>query len=260
MTRFALSLGVSAALFAALSAQPPQPASAAGPLYELRIYTASKGKLDALHARFRDHTTRLFEKHGMTNVGYWVPTENPDEKLYYVLSYPDEAARKKAWSAFIADPEMKKAFAESEKEGRLVASFESRYMVPTDYSPQVKPSPDEKGGRIFELRTYTASPGNLEPLNARFRNHTLKLFERHGMTNLWYWTTVPGPKGGDPQLIYMLAHKSPEAAKESWEAFRKDPEWLAARTESERRAGGSLTAKDGVKSVYLKPTDYSPIK
>lgn len=235
------------------------PAPKEAPLYELRVYTAAPGKLDALHARFRDHTMKLFEKHGMTNLGYWVPIENPDSKLYYVLSYPNEEARKKSWAAFLSDAEMRKAFAESEKDGRLVAKIEFMYFQPTDYSPDVKLSKSDLP-RTFELRTYTTTPGNLDALNARFRNHTVKLFEKHGMTNLWYWTLTKTSKNADVTLVYILAHKSADDAKKSFDAFRMDPDWVAARAESEKKAGGSLTAKDGVKSVMMKPTDYSPLK
>jgi hypothetical protein len=260
VTRLALTAGAFAALSAALIAQAPQPApKPAGPLYELRVYTAAKGKLDALNARFRDHTAKLFEKHGMTNVGYWVPIENKEEKLYYVLSYPSPEGRKQSWAAFLADPDWKRAAAESEKDGKLVAKIEEFYLVPTDYSPAVKPTAG-KDDRVFELRTYTASSGNLGALNARFRDHTLKLFEKHGMTNLWYWTAAPGQKGGDDLLVYFLAHKSAEARDKSFEAFRKDPVWVKAREASEQKAGGPLTVKDGVKSVLMKPTDYSPIQ
>lgn len=260
MSRLALSLGAFTALSVAVTAQAPQPTPKAGTaLYELRVYTAAKGKLDPLNTRFRDHTTKLFEKHGMTNVGYWVPIENKDEKLYYVLSYPSLDARKQSWAAFLADPAWKMAAAESEKGGKLVAKIEEHFLVPTDYSPAVKPTAG-KDDRVFELRTYTTTPGNLGALNARFRDHTLKLFEKHGMTNLWYWTPHLGQKEANDTLIYFLAHKSVEARDKSFEAFRKDPEWVKAREASEQKAGGSLTVKDGVQSVLMKPTDYSPIK
>jgi len=231
------------------------------PLYELRVYTAAPGKLEALHARFRDHTVKLFEKHGMTNVGYFVPVDNKDSKLYYVLSYPNEEARKKSWAEFLVDADMKKAFAESEKDGKLVAGIESLYLQPTDYSPDVKLSKSDPS-RMFELRTYTTTKGNLDALNARFRNHTIKLFEKHGITNLWYWTPTKANKkvDADNTLVYLLAHKSPEDAKKSFDAFRMDPDWVAAKEESEKKAGGSLTVEGGVKSVTLKPTDYSPLK
>ena len=91
-------------------------------LYEMRVYWAAPGKLDALHARFRDHTTKLFAKHGMTNVGYFVPVgDNPERKLVYFLAYPDRKARDASWAAFVNDPEWKAAQAASEKDGKLLA-------------------------------------------------------------------------------------------------------------------------------------------
>ncbi|MGL6096640.1 MAG: NIPSNAP family protein, partial [Fimbriiglobus sp.] len=240
------------------------PAADPTPLYELRVYYAAPGKLDALHARFRDHTAKLFEKHGMTNVGYWTPIENPDNKLIYVLSHPDMAARQKSLAAFLADPEWLKAKAASETDGKLVAKIEETFLTPTDYSPAVTLG-GAGTGRVFELRTYTASPGNLAALNSRFRDHTVKLFEKHGMTNLWYWTPAAGQKGENDTLIYFLAHPSVEARNKAFDGFRADPDWVKARTASEAKAGGSLTTtagptKNGVLSEMLKPTDYSPMR
>jgi len=131
-------------------------------------------------------------------------------------------------------------------------------MSATDYSPAIKPS--QESGRVFELRIYTASKGNLENLNARFRDHTLKLFDKHGMSSIGYWVPVKGQKGSEDTLIYLLAHKSVDQAKASFDSFRKDPEWIEARKASEEKAGGSLTMKDGIKSVFMKSTDFSPIK
>ncbi len=76
--------------------------------FEMRVYYCEAGRLDALLARFRNHTTKLFEKHGMTNIGYWVPAENPDNKLIYIMAYPSKEAREKSWKAFGADPEWQK--------------------------------------------------------------------------------------------------------------------------------------------------------
>ena len=109
--------------------------------------------------------------------------------------------------------------------------------------------------RVFELRTYTTHPGKLDALNARFRNHTVKLFEKHGMTNVVYLTPMDAPQS-ENTLVYLLAHKSREAAKASFDAFRKDPDWVKARTESE--AAGPIVIK--VDSVFFTPTDYSPMK
>ncbi len=108
---------------------------------------------------------------------------------------------------------------------------------------------------VYELRTYYAAEGKLGDLNARFRNHTVKLFEKHGMKNVVYGVPMDAPASANT-LIYLLQHDSREAAKQSWDAFRKDPEWTKAQKASE--VNGKLTAK--VESVFLEPTDYSPMK
>jgi hypothetical protein len=249
----------------AMTLLAPTLSSAAEPdktLYEMRTYTAAPGKLAALNARFKEITIPLFEKHGMTNVGYFVPADNKENKLIYFLAHKDAAAKDASWKGFMGDDDMKKKFAETEKNGRLAVKVDRVFLTATDYSPAIKV---EKGkdDRIFELRTYTASKGNLPALNARFKDHTLKLFEKHGMTNVAYWNYAPGlkQKGEEETLIYLLAHKSEAAMKASFEAFRADPTWVAAKKASEDKAGGSLTVeKDGVKSVVLKATDYSPMK
>lgn len=227
-------------------------------VYEMRIYFAAEGKLDALNARFRDHTVKLFEKHGITNIGYFEPIENPERQLIYFLAYPSREAREASWKAFQADPEWQKAKAASEVDGKLVAKNESLFLQATDYSPNIVPV--AKGDRVFEMRTYTAEPGRLENLNARFRDHTVKLFEKHGMTNVAYWVPMSDQKGANDTLLYIISHKSRDAAKAGFAAFGKDPEWSAALKASEEKAGGSLTVKGGVKSLFMKATDYSPTK
>ena len=112
------------------------------------------------------------------------------------------------------------------------------------------------GAQVFELRTYYAAPGKLDALNARFRDHTCKLFEKHGMKNVGYW--VPQEQTpGEEKLIYILAHKSREAAAASWKAFQADPDWHAARDASEKE--GKLLAKRP-DVVFMNAVDYSPIK
>jgi hypothetical protein len=240
-----------------LGAAPAEAADAR--CYEMRIYYAAPGKLDALNARFRDHTCKLFEKHGMVNIGYWLSLTNTENKLVYLLAYPSREAREKSWKEFGADPEWQAAQKASEKEGRRVTKADSIFLAATDFSPGINPSAAAEP-RVFELRTYTASPGNLENLLARFRDHTLKLFAKHGMTSFGYWTPTEKRYGAGEKLIYMLAHKNPEAGAASFKAFRADPDWVAAKKASEEKAGGSLTVQDGVKSEFLAPTDYSPTK
>ncbi|MFO0809176.1 MAG: NIPSNAP family protein [Gemmataceae bacterium] len=253
-------------------------------LYELRVYYAAPGKLDALHARFRDHTLKLFERHGMTNIGYWVPESNPDNRLVYLLAHKDRDSATASWKAFIADADWQKAYKASETNGKLAAKADAFFLTATDFSPSLaaaKPGTD----RVFELRTYVTPAKGLDAIQARFRDHTIKLFEKHGMTNLAYWSlakddkatlgkllTDVAPAGqekfegdaklpaGPVTLVYLLAHDSVEKRTKSFDAFRADPDWTKARTASEAKAGGSLTLKDGVKSLILKATDYSPMK
>lgn len=108
---------------------------------------------------------------------------------------------------------------------------------------------------VYELRTYTANEGKLEALHARFRDHTLRIFKKHGMTNVMYWRPTEGPLV-ENTLIYVLKHASREAAGKSWDAFRKDPEWLKVKAESEK---DGLLVKQ-VTAVFMEPTDYSPAK
>lgn len=104
--------------------------------FEMRTYVCHEGRLDALHTRFREHTTKLFEKHGMTNVGYWTPADGDDAKntLVYLLAYPSKEARAASWKAFMADPDWKKAREESEKDGPIVKQVIAKFLTPTDYS------------------------------------------------------------------------------------------------------------------------------
>jgi hypothetical protein len=110
--------------------------------------------------------------------------------------------------------------------------------------------------RSFELRTYVAAPGKLDALLARFRDHTTTLFEKHGITSIGYWVATDGEGQPTETLIYLLAHPSREAAKQSWTAFQADPDWIAARDASQ--VDGRLTAS--VTSVYLDPTDFSELR
>jgi hypothetical protein len=105
--------------------------------FEMRTYYAAPGKMQALHARFRDHTCKLFEKHGMTIVGFWSPTDasEAEKKLVYILAYPSKEAREKSWKEFVDDPDWKAAKEASEKDGKLVDKVDQVFLNPTDYSP-----------------------------------------------------------------------------------------------------------------------------
>jgi hypothetical protein len=111
-------------------------ARAADQVYELRTYTTFDGKLDALKARFRDHTIAIFNRHGMTSIGYWVPADpaKSQNTLIYIIAHPSLEEAKKHWDDFRNDPEWKKVSTDSEKDGKIVSHVESVYMTPADFS------------------------------------------------------------------------------------------------------------------------------
>jgi hypothetical protein len=223
--------------------------------YEVRIYHPTPGKYAEIVDRFRQYTTKIFEKHGMENIGYWTPTDTTNKELIYILAYPNREARDASWKAFGSDPEWKAVVAKTEANGKLVDHVDQIFMTESDISPKLKLS-KESPNRTFELRTYTPSPGKLPNLLTRFRDHTIKLFEKHGMTNVAYWVTQEKDPNEQPKLVYILAHPSEAEGKKHFDEFRKDPVWVKAKAESEK--DGALTTK--VESVYMTPTDYSPIK
>lgn len=226
-------------------------------LFELRVYHTFPGKLEALHDRFRNHTLALFEKHGLEHIGYWV-TDEEEAKLVYIVAFENKAAQTLAWANFIADPEWKEAYAKSIEGGRLVEKIDSTLLRATDYSPEIVQTESDPN-RLFELRTYKASEGNLANLDARFRDTTMGLFAKHGATNLVYFHAAEGETGDEETLIYILAHDSLKAREATFAGFRKDENWLSARAASEEAAGGPLTQGRSV-SQFLLPTDYSKIK
>jgi hypothetical protein len=146
--------------------------------YELRIYWTAPGKLNDLMKRFRNHTTKIFERHGMTNVGYWTPLDNPDGKLYYILSYPNRVARDASWKAFSADTMWHRVARESEVTGKIVTKVESIFLKTTDFSPNDFTS---SNGGVWEFRIYHTTPNNLNNLLERFRSFTVKRF---GISNV----------------------------------------------------------------------------
>jgi hypothetical protein len=131
--------------------------------------------------------------------------------------------------------------------GAFLAGFAARGVMPGESVAHA-----QGGARVFELRTYTAAEGKLGDLNARFRNHTMKLFQKHGITNIGYWVPQDAPKSQNT-LVYVIAHPSREAAKMNWAAFGKDPDWQKAAAESG-------VGRVQVESVFMEATDYSPLK
>ncbi|XZE19893.1 NIPSNAP family protein [Pirellulaceae bacterium SH449] len=277
MLRFAFSLALM--LCASLNLNV-----ASAKVYELRAYTVETGRqADALQL-ISEHSIGFMKKYNIDLVGVWTPVDTTDERIFMLVGHDSKEAGAKSWASFQSDSDWKKAVTASEKNGvKPVKGFTQTFLSANDYSPAL--TTGKVGDRVFELRTYIATPNNLPALNNRFRNHTLALFEKYGMTNIVYWSVLDGetttcgqllgsmsPVGkADAQvdsdllaspvaLVYFITHKSPEAARESFGKFIADPAWMKARAESEEAAGGSLTVGGGVKSLFLKATDFSPLQ
>ena len=137
----------------------------------------------------------------------------------------------------------------------LVATVGAAIALVTGLKTDQSVGEDKVSQRVYELRTYTTHPGRLPALNKRFADHTMKLFEKHGMKNEMYWTPTD-EKLKDNTLIYIVSHDSLEAAEKSWKAFQADPEWQKAREASE--VDGKIVAK--VERVFMTRTPYSPGK
>jgi hypothetical protein len=129
---FTLALLLGTVVPASQAAEPAAPR-----VFEIRTYYTFPGRLEALHKRFREHTRRMFEKHGMTNVAYWTPQDSPGKEntLIYVVSHASREQAKANWAGFIADPEWKKIAEDSQKDGKIVEKIESVFVDATDYSP-----------------------------------------------------------------------------------------------------------------------------
>ena len=280
VTEFLMAVAIASVFFI----QGANAASAADSrLYELRIYSSAEGKQAEVIDLIADARVKFMAKHEIRLEAAWIPVDPQDDRVITLVSHADKASSDAAWAAFQKDSQWQTALEQASKNGKAVKSFERVFLATNDYSPLLKAS--QVGNRVFELRTYAATLGNLAALNNRFRNHTIELFTKHGMTNIVYWSVSPevladiakvvstlappsspaaaiDPKStaADSTLVYLLAHASPDAAKASFDAFRLDPAWVAARKASEAGAGGSLTVKDGVKSLFLKPLDFSPLK
>lgn len=215
-------------------------------LYELRVYYTNPGKLPQLNARFENHTCGFFKEHGIGMLGFWTDEIGQSNKLTYILSFDSMADREQKWAAFGADPRWQEVRAETEKDGAFLTHITNAFLRTTPYSPDPKVTTN-----VQEMRVYHAMPGRLPDLNARFENHTMRLFEKHGITNVGYWTEDVGTSN---QLVYMLGYEGLGNREKSWAAFGADPDWQKARAASE--VNGSLVRMS--ESSILRPTPYSP--
>jgi hypothetical protein len=228
-----------------------------GPVYELRIYQANEGRFQHLIKRFRDHTDRIFKKHEMQPVGYWTATDGSPIKrrrFVYILKHASRYAAYVNWNRFTHDREWQAVLDSPEFQGLLSERPISVFMTANDYSAASRNKIDKEGG-VYELRTYVANPDKLAALNNRFRDHTTRIFNVHGMNNVGYWTPLDKPESEDT-LVYLVHHASREQADANWKAFLGDPEWQKVTHESQ--LDGKLLARPPDR-IYLKALDFSPL-
>jgi hypothetical protein len=215
-------------------------------LYEWRTYEAMPGKLSALHIHL-EVAAGLFKKHDLGVLGFWIEEVGTGGQVTYMWRYADLEDRQRKVAAFGADAAWKQQVAEeTEKEGAIVARTHNTLLQLTPYSP----TPQIKT-KVQEWRIYEAMAGRLPDLHNRFANHTIGLFEKHGIENIGYWTEVFGTSN---RLVYMLGYPNLGEREKSWAAFQMDPDWQKARAESEKQ--GTLVAK--TYNRILRPTAYSP--
>lgn len=216
-------------------------------LYESRIYHTVPGRLPALNDRFAKHTMGFFKNHGIGMMGFWTDEIGTSNKLTYILTFDSMADREAKWGAFQADPGWHEVRVKTEESGPIVAQVINSFMRLTPYSPQQP----KVTSAVQELRIYDAVPGKLPELHNRFSNHTMGLFEKHGIDNIAYWTDDVGISN---RLIYLLGYPSLADREKSWSGFQADPDWQQARAASEEN--GPLVRVSS--HCMMRPTAYSP--
>jgi hypothetical protein len=237
---------------------PPPQRLLQGPVYELRIYAANEHRFSHLIQRFREHTDRIFKKHSLEPMGYWIPTEGPPKKrrrFIYILKHASRYDAYRNWNKFSNDREWRAVLDQPGFQGLLAEKPTSIFMTENTYSAITRNRIQQQGG-TYELRTYIANPGKLTNLNARFADHTTRLFKKHGMHNVAYWTPLERPDS-EHTLIYLIHHASRKQADANWKAFSNDPQWREVARETQ--VDGDLLATPPDR-IYLKPMEFSPLK
>ena len=229
---------------------PRMPRVDDGPVYELRIYAAAEDRLGHLIKRFREHTDRLFRKHKMEPVAYWLPTDGTAKekrRFVYILKHSSRYAAYRNWNAFTHDPEWKRGVLEKPEFQRLLNERpESMFLTPQEIPGTF---PHSTNPSIFELRTTTVANGKLPDLQARHRQHTSRLQLKHGMRPRGNWFAYDKPES-ENTMVTLLRHTNRTQADLNWKAIEADPEWKKSR--------GNLNTKTD--RLYLKPMDFSPMR
>lgn len=207
-------------------------------LYELRVYFANPGMLDRLVNRFEHHTFHFFAKHKMQVLGLWLPLNNSENKLIYILSFPDQKAYERSWEDFKNDPQWIAIKEQSSRDGELVASMKTMVMHTFDFSPDhLTPG----AHHLFELQTYKIAPNNLELLRPMLGQRDVRLFQKDQVSIIKYWEAAEQEGDRSNLLICLLVHTLQKEGQEADKA-------------------GNIFLPGLVTSEYLQAMRFSPLK
>lgn len=223
---------------------------------ELRIYHALPGKVDTILEGFREPMNALKKRHGLNPLACWVSQDPSATNVVVVelLAPPSEAAAIAGWTALAADPEFAPAYAASEaKHGKAYTKIETLKLVaPANAWKLVNNG--ERPARVFDLRLYARVPGKEAAFRDRWRDHAIRIYERHDMDNLGWWEATDADHTG--VMATLFAHESLDAINATIGAFHRDEEWI--RIEKETEAGGKL--RTGATAYKLTPVDFSALQ
>ena len=229
---------------------PRMPRVDVGPVYELRIYAAAEDRLGHLIKRFREHTDRLFRKHKMEPIGYWLPTDGTAKekrRFVYILKHASRYAAYRNWNAFTHDPEWKRGVLEQPEFQRLLSGRpESIFLTPNKF---LNESTRSNNPNIYELRIHTAAQGKLAALHRHHRDHGVNLHLKHGIHTLGNWFAYDRPES-ENTMYTLHRHSSRTQADLNWKALQSDP--------AQKKVRGLLTGE--TQRLYLKPLEFSRMK
>ncbi len=224
--------------------------------FDLRLYTATSGKMDGVMERFRGTVDPVRRKHGVTTVGYWsAPGTTNGGTFAYLMSAASKEELQKQEKEFGADPDFQKGYAASNaKHGKTVDKI---VTLPLTVDATAKfDLTSAKAARAFDLRIYAVLPGKLDAFRNRWRDFAVPIYERHGLHSIGWWVAEAKDSEGNDQFVCLLAGGSIPEILKSISEFHQDADWV--RVERETEAGGKL--RSGVTVYKLTPTDFSAIR
>ena len=239
----------------ALPAHGQTPPAEPPPYFEIRIYDVTTNKMDGVLERFRETVDPIRRRHGICAVGYWTAITPTGEKYVYLMkaaSAADLATREKA---FGADPDFQAGFAASNRKHGKTLDHITTIPLITDPAAQFNFTPTDPF-RTFELRQYSVPAAKLAAFRARWRDHAIPIYARHGLQSIGWWQAAKPDPTGRETFICLLAGTSPAAIQKAIADFHADPEWRAITEQTEQ--DGPL--RDGVVTLTLRPTEFSALR